>query len=92
MNNFPKVENMNSPRSGAPVANQFIIRIGSALWFQSYNSLIAKYENGVLTVDQDYFAFSVTTNRYMRQFSGKDTQEIRDGISSGTILTENFNA
>ena len=89
--NFPKVTNMNSPRSGAPVANQFVIRIGITRWFQSYDSLIAKYEDGVLTVDPAYYNCSVTTSRYMRQFCGKNTSDIKEGIKNGTILTENFN-
>lgn len=38
---IPKVKNMYSPRSGNPVANQFIIEAEEGTIFQSYDTVIA---------------------------------------------------
>lgn len=44
-----KVENMKSYR-GNTVPNQFVITIGDAVYFQSYESTIAKVQDGRLTL------------------------------------------
>lgn len=40
-----KVENMVSNSSGREIVNQFIIRDGNKIIFQSYNSIIAVIDN-----------------------------------------------
>lgn len=62
-----KVTNLTSPRSGAKVANQFIITDGAVEYFQSYDSLIAKRDNYVITVGKDW-DYSNTTLRYFKQW------------------------
>lgn len=39
--NHVRVRNMDSPRSGRPVANQFIVDTAEGTYFQSYDSVIA---------------------------------------------------
>ena len=49
----PRVEQMNSPKSGYPVANQFLIIDDEGITFQSYRSLIArKTHNGKVLVSR----------------------------------------
>lgn len=67
-----KVYNLNSPRTGEPVKNQFCIRVPLAgvVKFQSYNTLCASYDTDcrVLTLYPAAFGFSVTTSKYTRVF------------------------
>lgn len=69
-----KVTNMKSERTGAPVANQYVIRNetegGYVDSFQSYDSLIAEIheKKGVIYVDPKYSSYSSTTARYFNQF------------------------
>ena len=67
------VRNATSPRTGRPVANQFIIETNNHSYLQSYNSLVAvvywdneaKRYYAALGPDWDY---SVTTMKYVYQF------------------------
>lgn len=63
------VENMRSPRTGAKVANQFIIHDRYKEIFQSYDSTIAEIDHDAHTVtigeDWDY---SATTRKYRNAF------------------------
>ena len=53
-----RVYNMESPRSGRPVANQFIIVDDNKLVFQSYDSMIVTWDKATSTLtfgkDWDY--------------------------------------
>ena len=89
-----KVYNMKSARSGRPVANQFIIKIGNVLYFQSYKSVVCIYDtvNHLVCFGRDW-DYSITTMKYLYQFldennvtlptgkSGADS--IRKGIKQG---------
>ena len=64
-----RVHNMESPRSGRPVANQFIIVDDNKLVFQSYDSMIVTWDKATSTLtfgkDWDY---STTTAKYRNEF------------------------
>lgn len=87
-----RVVNMTSPRTGAKVANQFIIEGEGCDTFQSYNSTIAKYSNVngdiLLEVGEDW-DYSRTTMRYFKQFlSGygwddKEWKQLTANLKSG---------
>ena len=62
-----KVSNLTSPRSGAKVANQFIVNDGDIEYFQSYETVIAKRQGYNLTVSSAY-NYSNTTSKYFRQW------------------------
>ena len=62
-----RVTNLTSPRTGAKVANQFVINDNGVEYFQSYDTIIAKKNDNVLTVSSDY-NYSNTTSRYFRQW------------------------
>lgn len=89
----PKVRNMESPRSGNPVANQFIIEHGNTETFQSYKSIIAVKKEGKVFLDETYWDYSVTTSRYLYQFLGVDggKKTVLAGIDSGKYLLTNLN-
>ncbi len=63
------VENMRSPRTGAKVANQFIIRDRYKEIFQSYESTIAEidHDNRTITIGRDW-DYSATTSKYRNEF------------------------
>lgn len=59
-----KVRNLESPRTGRPVPNQFTSTHNGKTYFQSYNSLIAEWDGERLTLGRDY-DYSVTTSKYL---------------------------
>lgn len=63
----PIVTNLESPRSGNPVANQFVISDGETEVFQSYQTPIAKKEGAVYTISNDW-NYSRTTSKYFYQW------------------------
>lgn len=78
----PTVSNMSSPRSGSPVANQFIITDGAREVFQSYSTPIAYKEGATFYISSDW-NYSVTTSKYfyewLRTFGlGYDLVEIKN--------------
>ena len=62
-----KVTNLTSPRSGAKVANQYNIEHNGVNYFQSYDTVIARYKPCYLEVTEDY-NYSNTTSKYFRQW------------------------
>lgn len=98
-----RVTNLTSPRTGAKVANQYIIEDGDTYIFQSYNSTIAKYSNFsgdiLLEVGEDW-DYSRTTMRYFKQFLGgygwgdEEWQALHKMLKSGEkgfYIVVNFN-
>ena len=81
--------------------NQFIIRDGGKTVFQSYDSTIAIYENGVLTLGHDW-DYSKTTSKHLYLFideycmlEGFDIQNknkkswVQKNIDNGKIKYDN---
>lgn len=85
---IPKVEQMVSPRTGAPVANQFIIRDDNLIIFQSYGTTIAIKDDGDVLLNKYDWDYSRTTLKYLREFLGEDTKAIRAKIKSGEYALE----
>jgi hypothetical protein len=86
-----KVKNMIS-KAGNEVANQFILNIHGDIFFQSYDSLIVlKKAEGGITLDEKYWNYSVTTNKYRRQFLGEGIEETRRKIESGIYELADLN-
>lgn len=91
-----KVNNLESPRTGNPVANQYEIETNKFYIFQSYNTIIAKKERGFLgkvILDSYYWNYSRTTLKYLKQFLGTNisSKEIEERIKNGTYKTRNLN-
>jgi hypothetical protein len=87
-----RVENMNSPQSGHPVANQYVIGTEVGEYFQSYRSIIAfKANDGSITLDENYWDYSRTTGKYRNQFLGEMTADTRKKIKSGEYKMGNLN-
>lgn len=89
--NAPNVRNMTSPRTGRPIANQFIIETGDATAFQSYNTIIALRKAGKVTLDKTMWDFSMTTGKYRNEFLGESITETRTKIKSGEYTLANLN-
>jgi hypothetical protein len=60
---------MESPRTGRPVANQFIIADDHRMIFQSYDSMIVDIDffNSTITFGKNW-NYSTTTAKYRNQF------------------------
>lgn len=80
-----KVQNLTSPRSWRPVANQYDLIHENGIAFQSYSSLIAVRMNGYLYLT-DYHDYSKTTSKYATEWTGYNTEERRNGLKSGRFI------
>ena len=89
-----KVENMTSSR-GNKIANQFIISDSKSNTdtFQSYDSIIAvkSYSPYSVTLDRNYWDYSVTTGKYRNQFLGENKKETQAKIDSGEYKLADLN-
>jgi hypothetical protein len=98
-----KVQNMTSPRTGKPVANQFIIETIENIteygdtwpieveYFQSYDSIIAVKRHGKVELDRTYWDYSTTTGKYRNQFLGETKKETQAKIDSGEYILTDLN-
>lgn len=95
-----KVENMKSERTGKAVANQFVITDNehNATWFQSYTSVIALVNNGILFIDEDRWDYSRTTAKYRNSFISEyynseyaSAAGIAAGVKEGKIVMTDLN-
>lgn len=80
-----KVRNMKSTTSDRAIPNQFIIVDDEGdIYFQSYNTIIAKKEGGRVVLDRQAWDYSVTTGKYRNMFLGETKKEterkIREGV------------
>ena len=94
------VENMRSPQSDRPVANQYIITDDEqGKIFQSYQSTIAVCtDDGQIDLDETYWDYSRTTLKYLKEFLGQTTskritskKEIQAKIDSGEYKLADLN-
>tara|TARA_R100001086_G_scaffold49279_1_gene21849 strand:- start:534 stop:932 length:399 start_codon:yes stop_codon:yes gene_type:complete len=101
-----KAINIRSPRTGNGVANQFEITFEhdnfKTIFFQSYNSVIAKLHlntkgDWAVYLDSKDWDYSRTTLKYLRVFLNDYinfdgyTKDIRDNIESGLYKLTNLN-
>ena len=88
-----KVQQMESPRSGRPVANQFIIYTNKGSYFQSYKTIIAFRERhtGKTFLDSNYWDYSRTTSRYRNEFLNETTKETRQRIKDKEYKLKDLN-
>jgi len=84
------IENMCS-ENGNPVCNQFIIRTGKSVIFQSYNSMIVKITNKNTYLDTYYWDYSKTTGKYRNLFLGETKKETEQKIKKGIYKLKNLN-
>ena len=86
-----KVNNLTS-RNGNLVPNQFIIYHNNNVFFQSYETIIAKIDkNGKTTLDTFALEYSRTTSKYLFKFLGYDRKEILKQIKDKLITLKNLN-
>lgn len=97
---IPKVQNMASPKSGHPVANQYIITMTNGNGnkveiFQSYWTIIAMkiYENTHTRVllDENDWNYSRTTGKYRNVFLHENTAETRKKIKDEVYELSDLN-
>lgn len=90
-----QITNLQSPRSGNPVANQFMISTDKYNIFKSYQTIIAKQNRNTnkITLDKNSWDYSATTLRYLKVFLGtsKSKKEIKQDIKQGIYKLSNLN-
>lgn len=95
-----KVTQLKSPRSGNEVPNQFEIKNGAKIYFQSYNSMICKIDTNknLVFLDSFYWDYSRTTIKYLKEFLYSrayygvlSTDEIRNKIKTKEFRLTNLN-
>lgn len=79
------VANLKSPRTGNPVANQFVISFNGGYVFQSYRAIVAAKLNGETYITEDW-EYSKTTMKYVKEFlnTTATAKVIRERIADGT--------
>jgi hypothetical protein len=85
-----KAHNMQT-RSGNFAPNQIVIVDNGNHIFQSYNSIIAKIENGKVYLDSYYWNYSRTTSKYRNKFLNESTLETENKIKTGEYILMNLN-
>jgi hypothetical protein len=85
-----KITNLTSNK-GNTIANQFEIKTETALYFQSYQSIIVKIENGQIFLDSTFWDYSKTTGKYRNQFLGEDKKETEKKIKDGIYILTDLN-
>jgi len=85
-----KITNLTSNK-GNTIANQFEIRSENAVYFQSYQSIIVKIQDGITYLDPIYWNYSKTTSKYRNQFLGEDKKETEKKIKDGIYILRNLN-
>ena len=82
-----------SVRVTTMAANQFVIHTREGVYFQSYNTLIARRgydygEDGNVLLQEGYWNnYSATTNRYLNMFLRTGgVAEIRERVASGKYV------
>ena len=86
-----RVENIRTP-AGNRVVNQFIIRDGNDIYFQSYRAIIVKIDNfGRVYLDQNFWNYSRTTGKYRNIFLHETKRETEKKIKSGQYILTNLN-
>tara|TARA_R100000656_G_scaffold45930_1_gene37482 strand:+ start:85 stop:336 length:252 start_codon:yes stop_codon:yes gene_type:complete len=77
---------------GNSIPNQFEIRTNKGVYFQSYDSIIAFWDNkGQIFLDSYYWDYSRTTGRYRNQFLGENIKETRRKIKSKEYILKDLN-
>jgi hypothetical protein len=85
-----KITNLTSPQ-GNKVPNQFLVKNETAIYFQSYESIIVKIENEKTFLDSKYWDYSKTTAKYRNQFLNETTKETEQKIKLGIYILTNLN-
>lgn len=82
---------MTSPRTGNPVANQFVISTEDETIFQSYSTIIAKKTRDGVILDESALDYSKTTSKYLYSFLNMNRKDIQNRIESKTYKVEDLN-
>ena len=88
--NLMLVKNLHSSK-GNVIPNQFEIRTKHAVYFQSYNSIIAKIEKGTTYLDERYWNYSRTTAKYRNMFLGEGKAITESKILAGEYILTDLN-
>ena len=67
------ISNLESPRTGKPVSNQFVIKSSRYSFFQSYRSLVAVYDKKERSITLGpAWDYSRTTLKYLHEWLESD--------------------
>ena len=79
-------------KHGNKIPNQFeIVDNDGAIYYQSYQSIIAVKRNGLITLDANKWDYSRTTGKYRNRFLGESKAETERKIKDGTYQLDDLN-
>ena len=77
---------------GNSIPNQWSIQADDGtIFFQSYNSIIAKVKSGKIILDGYYWNYSKTTSKYLFMFLNMNRKEVLEKIKNNEISFSNLN-
>ncbi len=85
-----KISNITG-KNGQAVKNQFVVENEGIIYFQSYESIIAKKHKGQITLDAHTWDYSMTTGKYRNIFLGEDKKTTEKKIKDGIYKLDNLN-
>ena len=87
-----KVTNMTST-NGNSIPNQFIIETEDYIFFQSYETVIARKRrtDGQIALDSNSWDYSKTTGKYRNIFLGETKKETERKIKEGVYVLAPLN-
>jgi hypothetical protein len=85
-----KITNLRNNKGNA-IPNQFEITSETAIYFQSYESIIIKFEGGKTYLDTYFWNYSKTTSKYRNQILNETTKETEKKIKEGIYILTNLN-
>lgn len=81
--------------NGNPAANQFVVATSNGVYFQSYNSVVAKIDNSGNLILSNNWDYSNTTRKHLyiflwqQGFPYRKAADIRAAIKEGYIAQKN---
>lgn len=85
------VQNLTNNK-GNKAINQFEVKDNKGTrFFQSYNSVIVKIENGQVFLDSVYWNYSRTTTKHRNIFLNETTKQTQEKIKNGIYKLVNLN-
>lgn len=84
--------------NGNYAANQFVIRTANATYFQSYSSVVCKWD-GINLVVSNHWDYSKTTMKHLYMFLRQmgfynlcSAKDMRKAIKSGEVILKNVSS
>lgn len=80
------------PKVSSLAPNQYVVHLSTGeVIFQSYDTIVAIWKAGKVTLDTSSLHYSNTTSKYLYRFLDMTRKEIEKGIKSKEIKMKDLN-